>query len=250
MDAAPDPAPDRAAPDPAAPDPVAPAPAVPVVTDPAQLRASDVDRNRVAEQLHTAAAEGRLTMDELAERLDVVYAAKTYADLVPVTRDLPGAPGVLVPHAGAAVDMRKYSTPAAGTRSELTQLVPGAGPEISVAVLGGSARSGNWVVPEQHTAIAFLGGVDLDLREARFAAPVVTITAVAVMGGVVIVVPHDLTVEVEGFAFMGGFERHGAGERPAGPRLRVTGFALMGGVEVKRADPPGLDAGATGELTA
>src|SRR5438874_9358737 len=57
-----------------------------------QLRASNADRERVAEILRTAATEGRLDLDELDERLAAVYRAKTYADLVPLTRDLPVAP--------------------------------------------------------------------------------------------------------------------------------------------------------------
>lgn len=53
------------------------------------LRASDEDRERVATQLRDAHAEGRLTVEEFGERLDAVYAAKTYGELEPITRDLP-----------------------------------------------------------------------------------------------------------------------------------------------------------------
>src|SRR5437763_17019743 len=56
-----------------------------------QLRASNADRERVAEILRTAAAEGRIDLDELDERLGAAYAAKTYADLVPLPRALPVA---------------------------------------------------------------------------------------------------------------------------------------------------------------
>jgi hypothetical protein len=55
-------------------------------------RASDADREAVAERLRTAAAEGRLDPDELDERLGAAYGAKTVGDLVPLTRDLPAAP--------------------------------------------------------------------------------------------------------------------------------------------------------------
>ncbi|KIX70284.1 hypothetical protein SF12_21165, partial [Streptomyces sp. MBRL 601] len=61
-----------------------------------ELRASDADREKVAERLRDAMAEGRLDMDEFGERLDAVYRARTYAELEPLTRDLPatgtGAP--------------------------------------------------------------------------------------------------------------------------------------------------------------
>ena len=53
--------------------------------DPAQLRISDADRHQVAEILREAAGEGRIDLDELDERLEATYAAKTYADLVPIT---------------------------------------------------------------------------------------------------------------------------------------------------------------------
>src|SRR5687767_15961189 len=54
-----------------------------------QLRASDADREQVAAVLRRAAGEGRLELAELDERLAAVYAARTYADLEPITRDLP-----------------------------------------------------------------------------------------------------------------------------------------------------------------
>ncbi|MET0864224.1 MAG: DUF1707 domain-containing protein, partial [Nakamurella sp.] len=68
--------------------------------DPVKLRASNADREAVAQKLQTAMAEGRLTVTELQERLDVVYAAKTLAELEPVTWDLPGHTD-LVPKAPA-----------------------------------------------------------------------------------------------------------------------------------------------------
>ncbi|BEP12467.1 hypothetical protein acdb102_07780 [Acidothermaceae bacterium B102] len=55
-----------------------------------KLRASDADRDAVAEQLREHFATGRLRMDELNERLDKVYAAQTYGDLEPLVDDLPG----------------------------------------------------------------------------------------------------------------------------------------------------------------
>lgn len=56
-----------------------------------ELRASDADRDRTAAALGNAMAAGRLTSAEYAERLDLVYMAKTLGDLVPLTRDLPAA---------------------------------------------------------------------------------------------------------------------------------------------------------------
>ncbi len=59
--------------------------------DPARMRVSDEDRHKVADILREAAAEGRIDIEELDERLESTYAAKTYGDLVPITADLPGA---------------------------------------------------------------------------------------------------------------------------------------------------------------
>ena len=52
-------------------------------------RASDADRQRVADQLREALDEGRLTLTEYDERLGSAYGAKTYGELAAVTRDLP-----------------------------------------------------------------------------------------------------------------------------------------------------------------
>ncbi|MEV7967776.1 DUF1707 domain-containing protein [Sphaerisporangium sp. NPDC088356] len=53
------------------------------------MRASDGDRDRVAAALREHCAEGRLTMDEFNERLELVYAGRTFGDLQKLTADLP-----------------------------------------------------------------------------------------------------------------------------------------------------------------
>jgi hypothetical protein len=55
----------------------------------ASLRASDSDREQVADRLRHAMAEGRLTGDELEQRLEALYAARTYGELGAVLADLP-----------------------------------------------------------------------------------------------------------------------------------------------------------------
>ena len=209
----------------------------PVPADPRQMRAADSDRDQTAELLRRAAAEGRISFDELDERIGRAYAAKTFADLEALTRDLPG-PGVRAP-APAAPRYQPAEVPA-GTPA----------PSFSVAILSGAQRAGPWLVPPSYTAVAVLGGVELDLRHARFTAAEVTIRAFALLGSVSITVPEDMDVDVAGIGFMGGFD-HGAGGPgvPGAPRLRVVGFAMMGGVEVQRrpADPgrPGVPGGPT-----
>ena len=195
----------------------------PAVPDRANLRASDADRERVADILREAAGDGRLSMEELDERLDAVYAAKTYAELEPITRDLPqtGTTPVPAPPAAPAGDPLRFG-------GEPTS-------HTAIAILGGFSRKGDWVVPKQFSAVAILGGGEIDLREARFAEPVVTISVVALMGGIEITVPEDATVRVNGIGIMGGFDHSTSGSGAAGgPTIIVNGVAIMGGVDVKR----------------
>jgi uncharacterized protein DUF1707 len=202
----------------------------PVPADPRRLRAADADRDAAAEVLRRAAAEGRITFDELDERISLAYAAKTFADLEALTSDLPG------PGAGASAPVSRRVQPAA--------LATGASvPKISVAVMSGTKRAGPWLVPPTYTAVAVMGGVELDLRHVTFSAPEVTIQAFCLMGGVSITVPDDVGVDVSGIGFMGGFDHQASG--PGAPLVRIVGFALMGGVEVKRrpAAPAALDQG-------
>jgi hypothetical protein len=194
----------------------------PVPADPRQLRAADTDRDQTAELLRRAAAEGRITFEELDERIARAYAAKTFADLEALTSDLPG-PGVRAP---------APATP----RYQPAEVPPGTpAPSFSVAVLSGAQRMGPWLVPPSYTAVAIMGAVELDLRHARFTAPEVTIRAFCLMGGVSITVPEDMDVDVSGIGFMGGFDHKASGPgAPGAPRVRVVGFAMMGGVEVRR----------------
>ncbi|MEU9884652.1 DUF1707 and DUF4870 domain-containing protein [Sphaerisporangium sp. NPDC051011] len=53
-----------------------------------QLRVTDHDRDTVVEQVTTAYAEGRLSKDELDERLHLAMTARVHADLAPIVRDL------------------------------------------------------------------------------------------------------------------------------------------------------------------
>lgn len=186
------------------------------------LRVSDADREQVTERLREAAGQGRITLDELDARLDATHEAKTYAELGVITRDLPveGSVALTISGSSTVPVERLGGTP---------------GRRLSLAILSGARRKGTWVVPPVYTAVAFLGGVEMDLREARFSEREVKIRAFALLGGVDIVVPEDIEVDVAGIGIIGGFDhketRSGA---PSAPRLRVTGLAILGGVNVKR----------------
>jgi hypothetical protein len=188
------------------------------------MRASDADRERVANVLREAAGDGRLTMDELDERLDAVYAAKTYAELEPITHDLPDAAGGYTPSAPAKTALLDSARFGAEPTSH-----------GAVAILGGFTRRGDWVVPKEFTAFMFMGGGEIDLREARFAEREVSIHIVAIMGGCEIIVPDDANVRVTGIGVMGAFDHTGSGTgMPDGPVITINGVAFMGGVDVKR----------------
>ncbi len=201
--------------------------------DPARLRISDDDRHQVAEVLRQAAGEGRIDLEELDQRLEATYAAKTYGDLVPITADLPvrttGAlpgtppPPTVQPHAAPAVPATTYVT--------------------SISFMGDCTRRGVWRVPEQHSAFSMMGSVTLDLREALFEAREVTITAVAIMAGIDIVVNAHTQVIMDGVGVMGDFsqsrDRVPAEITAGSPVVRVKGLALMAGVNVQRKAMPG-----------
>ena len=193
-------------------------------TDPAQLRISDTERHQVAEILREAAGEGRLDLDELDQRLEQTYAARTYADLVPITLDLPAHP---------------HQRPVPARQAAASPLVvPGAERERHFAILSGLSRKGVWVVPRHLTILAVMGGAELDLRQASFAAPEVVITINAFMGGAQVVVGPDVRVQMEGTGIMGGYSGPSglveADIDESSPLVRIKGFAIWGGVSVER----------------
>ncbi|MGW3356548.1 DUF1707 SHOCT-like domain-containing protein [Streptomyces bungoensis] len=195
------------------------------------LRASDADRERVAEVLREAVAEGRLDMAEFEERLDATYRARTYGELAPITQDLPAGGAVAPP---APVSFAKE--PADGG-SWAARIVGGEGSSTgAIAILSGFERKGRWTVPKRFTCLALLGGGEIDLREANFADREVEIACVAVMGGVQVLVPPGVEVVVRGVGVMGGFEhpRDDGPPEPGAPRVVISGFAFWGGVGVER----------------
>jgi hypothetical protein len=196
-----------------------------------ELRISDTDRDRTAEVLREAHAHGRITVDELDERLTSVYSAKTYADLVPITRDLPA--------------VKDAATPPQNARSSRIGGTPRF--RMSLAILGGASRDGAWVVPPEYKAIATLGGIKLDMSDSTFAESETVIRAYAVLGGMEITVPADAEVDVGVVGIMGGVDHGAEGPgTPGGPRIRIVGVAVMGGIEVKRGRPRRTELPASG----
>lgn len=194
------------------------------------MRASDVERERIAEVLREAVAEGRLQMEEFEQRLDAAYKARTHGELEPLVRDLP-VPG------GAAAAPVAAGQPRTGSLARWSDRIGRpATSRGAFAFWGGFSRRGHWTVGRVFTAFAMWGGGEIDLREANFEDREVVIRCFTIMGGMQVTVPPELNVEVRGIGVMGGFGEHAKDDgipAPDAPRVRITGFALMGGVGVE-----------------
>ena len=177
-----------------------------------ELRVSDADREATITRLRVAGGDGRLTLEELAERVELADGARTQSELDALTADLP----VYAPRAPAE---RKPN-------------------EWIVAVMGGAERKGRWRPASRTRVVTVMGGAELDLREAELADEI-SITAITVMGGIGIVVPEGVSVELSGFAVMGANSgpRDKVPPVPDAPVVRVRTFALMGGVGIERKRP-------------
>ncbi|RFS85296.1 DUF1707 and DUF2154 domain-containing protein [Actinomadura spongiicola] len=187
----------------------------------AHLRASDADRDEVADRLREALAEGRLTPEEHAERIDAVYRAKTYADLAPVLSDLP-----------------PEGAPRPGVERRPDDPVPSPPPAQSpnlVAIFSGVERKGRWLVEPTTNVTCVFGGADLDFRQAVLSGGEVTVNVNCVFGGVSMTVPPGVRVIASNTAIFGGNELPDDDTTdPDAPVIRVTGTLLFGGVSVKR----------------
>lgn len=184
-----------------------------------EIRASDADRDQVAEVLHTAYAEGRLTADEHAERTTALLRSRTFDDLAGLTADL--VPTTLpVP--------RAESTPA--TTSEPARLT---------AMLASAKRVGPWRVPRSTAANVLLGDVLIDLTEATFESPVVEVTCAQFLGSTKIRVPVGTNVTIEAANILGDSSIKEIGPPdPSMPTVIVRGFNVMGDIQVRGPKKP------------
>jgi len=184
------------------------------VSDELDLRVSDAQREEAAVALREHCAEGRLTLEELSQRLDEAYRARTAGELAQVLRELP---------AEAAPRPRRSPK------------------RFTIAIFGGVERRGRWRVPRRSFVLTLFGGSDLDLRQAEIDSDVVTIWTFALFGGADVYVPEGVEVDAAGLALFGGIDEHGADvpARPGTPLVRVRGLALFGGTDIWRVPPGG-----------
>ncbi len=155
----------------------------PVPSD--DLRASHEDRDRVVELLRVAAGDGRLTGDELDDRLEKALTARTYGELAVVVRDLPAAPG-------------------------FTPGVPPAAPKDLVRIECGSSsirRDGGWAVPRRMEVHIRSGRVVLDFTRAVIAERVLRMDVSVGSGHLKLITRPGITVDTDDVTVRSGHVR-------------------------------------------
>ena len=105
---------------------------------------------------------------------------------------------------------------------------------LSIQPMGGMRREGAFALDPATTLVSAIGGLDLDLRAATLPPGGATVTKVSLIGGVSVVVPAGVRVEVSGLTVIGGRDiERDAATPPGAPVLRVRAFGLVGGVRVR-----------------
>ena len=188
------------------------------------LRASHADRDQVVELLREAAGDGRLSAEELDERLERALTASTYAELASLTTDLPIAPGAAVvpPGTGAA----------SVTPKEL----------VRIHVHGSSAqRNGGWVVPKEMDVKVIGGSVVLDFTEAVITQPLLRITAEVRGGGLTLITRPAIVVDADDMEVRGGSVQVPTPPGPGVPvalRVEIAGTVRGGVIAAGPPRPP------------
>lgn len=196
---------------------------------PPDLRASDAERDQVAELLRDGATDGRLSVEELEQRLQQAYVARTRGELERLVADLGGDP---IAGEDAVAGTRRRDGVA-------LREGPGGAAWI-VSMMGGNDRRGRWRISPTCTVLNVMGGSDLDLCDVELAGPVTQLNVYSVMGGSDIRVPDGVHVEVSKFALMGGHDVRLSAEAPppGAPLIRIRLVSIMGGGSVRRGRRP------------
>jgi hypothetical protein len=151
------------------------------------------------EQLRVAAGDGRLTPEELDDRLEAALTAKTFAELAALTTDLPGLrqPAGIVSRPPR--DLLRFDRRG-----------------------GNVSQSGRWIVPARIEADVRGGNVKLDLTEAVVSYPTLPIDVDVRGGSLVLIVKPGITVDANDLSVAGGNVKFRAGtSKPAPVTLEV-----------------------------
>lgn len=180
-------------------------------------------RDITIEALSSLFAAGRLELEEFEARVDRAIRAETVADLDQLVADL------------APTGEHRTAPVPAPPREPMGPDLP-RGSHATIAVLSGTKRNGRWFPAPRHVGIALMGGFELDFREAELGPGTTNVYLYTMWGGIGVIVPPDLDVEVGGMAIMGGLTHlasHPARLESQRPRLRLHAYALMGAVDVQ-----------------
>jgi Domain of unknown function (DUF1707)/Cell wall-active antibiotics response 4TMS YvqF len=189
--------------------------------EPPAVRASDAERHQAIEELRRHAGEGRLTLEELTQRIESAYASQTRDELETITADLPQDTG--------AQDSSPRRRPTTRT----------------LVLFGDVERKGRWRLASHSRVVVGFGNADIDLRNAQIDGNEVTITAYIAFGNVDFYVPEGIDVDHGGLAIFGARGDHGAEVTPSpdAPLVRVRVYTLFGNSDLWR-----IPAGAQGTL--
>lgn len=199
-------------------------------------RITPAQRAAAVDALSEAFASDVLSMDEFEQRVEMAQRASTAGELRVLLSDLPRGETRPAPRTDPRTPAREAAplpAPAPARRQLPAEHVEEQ--NTIIGILGAGVRKGQWIPARMNTAIAVLGGVELDFREAALQPGVTELRCFTFMGGVEIIVPPDVVVQSSGAGIMGGFEHHANEmEAPEGaPVLRISGLAFMAGVEVE-----------------
>jgi hypothetical protein len=179
-----------------------------------EFRASYEDRDRVVELLRIAAGDGRLSAEELDQRLEMALNARTYGELAALTQDLPDAAGA----AGAA-------EPKDLVRIEATS--------------GSTRRDGRWVVPRRMEIKVGSGSVRLDFTEAVITQATLAIDVELNSGSLLLITRSGIVVDADDIAVRSGSVKvEPPGDVPTLLNIRVSGKVSSGSVRARPPRPP------------
>lgn len=174
---------------------------------PSDHRASDADRQKTAELLGEALAEGRLTSEEHEERLRAIFASKTVGELAEIVRDLP----------------QPTPQPSSARMGRMS------------ALFSKIRRGGQMTLSAAMTVRSTFGAAYLNLTHAEFPHGAVDIDATSVFGKIFITIPENARVEDDGGALFGKRSLPGSGaSEPGGPIVRIHGRSIFGKITVWR----------------
>jgi hypothetical protein len=189
----------------------------------AGLRASHDDRDRAVEVLRVAAGDGRISAEELDERVGAALTARTYGELAALISDLPATPG--------ALPLMPGSPPGAA----------GAAPKDLVRIqcdISSARRDGPWLVPKRLEVRVNLGSLTLDFTEAVISWPSLEIDADIQTGSLILVIAPGILVSTDDLALKTSTVKVDAPWGPEVPvRFRVD-VAGRASVSTITAGPP------------